>query len=116
MQSKSQDLAVRFLGYAKGSKEGAVKTWTILGFDPIRWDVWTAPAMKAQNIYTDYFGTGVFDMLVSIKDEIVGINVGARFPEAVSIVQKNVMYKVLGDKSASPKEALAEANKLLNSK
>ena len=116
VQSKNKDLAVRFLAYAKGSKEGSIKTWTILGFDPIRWDVWTDPAMKAQNVYTDYFGTGVFDMLVSIKDEVGGINVGEKFPEAVSIVQKNVMFKVLGDKSATPRQALEDANKLLNSK
>lgn len=115
-QSKNLDLALRFLAYAKGSKEGSLKTWTILGFDPIRWDVWTDPAMKAPNVFTDYFGTGVFDMLVSIKDEVGGINVGSKYPEAVSIVQKNVMFKVLGERSASPKDALTEANKLLNSK
>lgn len=115
-QSKYLDLATRFLAYAKGSKEGSLKTWTILGFDPIRWDVWGDPAMKAPNVFTDYFGTGVFDMLLSIKDEVGGINVGSKFPEAVSIVQKNVMFKVLGERSASPKDALTEANKLLNSK
>lgn len=115
-QSKNQDLAKRFLVYAKGSKEGAIKTWTLLGFDPIRWDVWTDPAMKAPNKYTEYFGTGVFDMLVSIKDEVGGINVGEKFPEAVSIVQTNVMFKVLGEKSATPKEALSNANKVLNSR
>lgn len=115
-QSKEQDLATRFLAYAKGSKEGAIKTWTILGFDPIRWDVWTDPAMKEPNVYTDYFGTGIFDMLVSIKDEVGGINVGSKFPEAVNLVQRNVMFKVLGDKSATPREALSEANKVLNSK
>lgn len=115
-QSKNLDLAKRFLAYAKGSKEGSIKTWTVLGFDPIRWDVWSDPAMKAPNIYTDYFGNGVFDMLVSIKDEIGGINVGEKYPEAVSIVQRNVMFKVLGEKSATPKEALSAANKLLNSR
>jgi arabinosaccharide transport system substrate-binding protein len=115
-QSKHQDLACRFLVYAKASKEGSVKTWTILGFDPIRWDAWTDPAMKAKNQYTDYFGTGVFDMLVSIKDEIKGINVSSKFPQAVNLVQKNVMFKVLGDKSATPQQALSDANKVLNSK
>ena len=55
-------------------------------------------------------------MLVTLKDEVGGINVGEKFPEAVSIVQKNVMFKVLGDKSATPRQALEDANKLLNSK
>jgi arabinosaccharide transport system substrate-binding protein len=114
-QSKNVDLACRFLTYAKASKEGSIKTWTILGFDPIRWDVWSDPAMKAKNQYTDYFGNGVFDMLVGIKDEIAGINVGPKFPQAVTLVQKNVMFKVLGEKSASPQQALADANKTLNS-
>lgn len=115
-QSKNIDLATRFLAYAKGSKEGAIKTWTILGFDPIRWDVWGDPAMKEPNIYTEYFGTGVFDMLLSIKDEVGGINVGSKFPEAVNIVQRNVMFKVLGEGSATPREALSAANKTLNSR
>ncbi|MFA6856526.1 MAG: extracellular solute-binding protein [Treponema sp.] len=114
VQSKNQSLAKRFLFYAKGSKEGSIKTWTMLGFDPIRWDVWTDPAMKAPNEYTDYFGTGVFDMLYSIKNEILGINVGEKFPLAQTLVQKNVMFKVLGERSMTPREALTAANKQLN--
>ncbi|AEJ18867.1 ABC transporter substrate-binding protein [Gracilinema caldarium] len=115
-QSKYQDLACRFLVYAKASKEGSIKTWTILGFDPIRWDAWSDPAMKAKNQYTDYFGSSIFDMLLSIKDEIKGINVSSKFPQAVTLVQKNVMFKVLGEKSMTPQQALSEANKILNSK
>ena len=115
-QGKHTDLASRFMVYAKASKEGSIKTWTLLGFDPIRWDAWTDPAMKAPNKFTAYFGDGVFDMLVDIKDEILGVNGGDKFPEAQSLVQKNVMFKVLGEKSATPREALVEANKILNSK
>ncbi len=115
-QGKHTDLASRFMVYAKASKEGSIKTWTLLGFDPIRWDAWSDPAMKAPNKFTAYFGDGVFDMLVSIKDEILGVNGGDKFPEAQSLVQKNVMYKVLGERSATPREALVEANKILNSK
>lgn len=114
VQSKNLNLAKKFLFYAKCSKEGSKKTWTMLGFDPIRWDVWTDPAMKAPNEYTDYFGTGVFDMLVGIKDEILGINVTEKFPLAQTLVQKNVMFKVFEEKNATPREALTAANKQLN--
>lgn len=114
IQSKAQDLAVRFLGHAKASKEGAIKTWTILGFDPIRWDVWSAPEMSEDNQYTDYFGKGVFDMLQSIKDDVNPINVGEKFPAAVSLVQKNVMFKVLKEQSQTPEEALKAAAEELN--
>lgn len=58
----------------------------MLGFDLIRWDAWTDPAMKAPNKFTAYFGDGVFDMLVDIKDEILGTNGGDKFPEAQSLV------------------------------
>ncbi len=84
-QGKRADLAARFMVYAKASKEGSIKTWTLLGFDPIRWDAWTDPAMKAPNKFTAYFGDGVFDMLVDIKDEILGTNGGDKFPEAKSL-------------------------------
>ncbi len=114
VQAKNQDLAVRFLAHAKASREGAIKTWTLLGFDPIRWDVWTDPVMKAPNKFTEYCGDGVFGMLVSIKDEVGPINVGEKFPEAVSLVQKDVMFKVLGEKSAEPRKALSDANAILN--
>lgn len=74
-------MAARFMVYAKASKEGSIKTWTLLGFDPIRWDAWTDPAMKAPNKFTAYFGDGVFDMLVDIKDEILGTNAATNSPK-----------------------------------
>lgn len=113
-QCKNIDLAKRFLYYAKCSKEGSKKTWTMLGFDPIRWDVWSDPAMKASNQYTNYFGTGVFDMLLSIKDEIRGVNVTEKYPLAQAIVRREVLSKVFEKNSASPRELLVKANKLLN--
>jgi arabinosaccharide transport system substrate-binding protein len=61
--------AVDFLAEAKLSKEGSIKTWTILGFDPIRKDAWTDPAMKADNEFTQYFGKDVFDTVSGIVDE-----------------------------------------------
>ena len=45
-QSKNIDLAKKFLFFAKGSKQGNIMIWQILGFDPIRWDVWNDPAMS----------------------------------------------------------------------
>ena len=62
--------AVDFLAEAKLSKEGSIKTWTILGFDPIRKDAWTDPAMKADNEFTQYFGKDVFDTVSGIVDSM----------------------------------------------
>ncbi len=109
VQSKNKDLAVKFLEYAKLSKQGATKTWTILGFDPIRWDVWDLPEMKVDNKFTDYFGKGVFDMLLSIKDEIPGTMITEKYPAAIDQLKKNVCFKALSDQSLTPEQALKQA-------
>lgn len=115
VQSKEQELAKKFLAEAKLSKEGSIKTWTELGFDPIRWDVWDDPAMSASNDFTEYFGTGIFAMLKEVKDEINPTNITELYPDAVSLVQKNVVFKALKEKSQTPEEALKEAaNELRN--
>jgi len=109
IQSKNKELAVKLLDFAKLSKEGAIKTWTVLGFDPIRWDVWDAPEMKADNKFTDYFGKGIFSMLLSIKSEIPGTMITDKYPAAIDLLKKNVCFKVLSNQSQTPEQALKEA-------
>jgi arabinosaccharide transport system substrate-binding protein len=108
-QSKNIELAKQFLAEAKLSKEGSIKTWTLLGFDPIRSDAWSDPAMSAPNKYTEYFGTDIFNTLKSVIGDISSINVGAKFPNAITLLQKNVCFKVLKEQSETPEQALHEA-------
>ena len=100
---------MRFLDAAKLSREGAIKTWTILGFDPLRWDVWDDPAMREDNIYTEYFGKEVFNMLLEIKDEINPTVITDKYPLAIDLLKKNVCFKALRELSQTPEEALKEA-------
>ncbi len=109
-QSKNKDLAVDFLADAKLSLEGSIKTWTILGFDPIRKDAWSHPAMEAENEYTQYFGSDIFNTLKDVVADIGPINYGDLYPEALSLIQKNVLFKVLQERSETPEEALKKAN------
>jgi arabinosaccharide transport system substrate-binding protein len=109
-QCKNIDLVKQLLAEAKLSKEGSIKTWTILGFDPIRSDAWSDPAMSAQNVYTDYFGTDVFSTLTSIVGDIGGLNLTEKYPDAITLLQKNVIFKTLQEQSQTPEEALKEAN------
>lgn len=115
-QCKNQELAVAFMANAKLSKEGSIKTWTILGFDPIRADVWNDPAMAARNQYTDYFGTDIFSTLSSIVGDVGAINIGEKFPEAAALISKNVLFKALKEQSKTPEAALKEANDELSAK
>lgn len=109
IQSKHKDLAVNFLGEAKLSKEASKKLWTVLGFDPVRWDVWDSPEMKANNDYTDYFGKGIFDILLEIKDEINPTVITEKYPKAIDLLKKNVSFKALKEQSMTPEEVLKEA-------
>jgi arabinosaccharide transport system substrate-binding protein len=108
-QSKNISLAKEFLAHVKLSEEGNKKIWTELGFDPPRWDVWDSPELKQDNRFSDFFGKGIFEMLLQIKGEIDSPNNKEKIPIASDLVKKNVMFKVLEEKSATPEQALKEA-------
>jgi len=106
-QSKNVNLAVDFLAYAKLTRESNIKLWTILRFDPPRWDVWDAPELLAPD---PYFGNeSVFKVLLEVKDEIVSPNNKLLSAAAQDLVRSQVMYKVLVEKSQTPAEALKKA-------
>lgn len=108
IQSKNKDLAVEFLAEAKLSEEGSKKLWSVLGFDPVRWDVWDAPEMKADNVYTEYFSKDIFNMLLEIKDEINPTIVTEKYPKAIDLLKKNVSFKTVKEQSMTPEKVLEE--------
>ncbi|MDF2963569.1 MAG: extracellular solute-binding protein family 1 [Paenibacillus sp.] len=112
-QSKNVSLAKEFLSFAKLSEEGNKKIWEELGFDPLRWDVWDSPELKTDNKFTQYFGKGIFEMLLQVKGEIDSPQTTEKIPVASDLVKKNVIFKVIEEKSATPEQALkAAANEL----
>jgi arabinosaccharide transport system substrate-binding protein len=108
--SKHIDLARRFLFWAKGSQQGNIMIWQLLGFDPIRWDVWSDPAMNAPNKFTQYFqNENIFKILLQVKDEIYPVTLTDKTPDAADLVRTIVMFQVLQEKSKTPAQALKEA-------
>lgn len=110
-QCENQDLAKRFLAEAKISKEGAAKIWQVLGFDPLRWDIWGTEATKQQNKFTDYFGENIFDVVIGMKDNFFTTNIttSSQYSLANSLVGSNVLFKVLSEQSETPQQALDAA-------
>lgn len=108
---KSIDLAKEFVFFAKGSREGNILVWQVLGFDPIRWDVWNDPAMSAPNKFTEYFQNGpdLFKMLLTVKDEIYPVTITTKTPDCVTMIRNSVLPAVLKDRSKTPAQALKEA-------
>ena len=108
--SEHVDLARRFIFWAKGSKQGNIMIWQLLGFDPIRWDVWSDPAMNAPNKFTRYFqNENIFKILLQVKDEIYPVTLTAKTPDAADLIRSIVMFQVLQEKSKTPAQALKEA-------
>lgn len=108
-QCRNQELAKEFLASAKLSKEGSLKTWTLLGFDPIRKDVYDMQDLNVDNKYTEYFGKGIMNVVKSVKDEINAVNLGPLYSDATMLVNRTTLFKVLYEQSLSPEEGLKEA-------
>lgn len=96
-QTKEEALLKKFLSYAKLSKEGNIQIWKQLGFDPIRTDVWTDPAMKEANKFTEFFGTDIFDTLISVKDEIAPVNIREKSPEVFDAIRNKAIPEIFKD-------------------
>ncbi|KQX56790.1 ABC transporter substrate-binding protein [Paenibacillus sp. Root444D2] len=109
-QSKNQDVAKKFLSYAKLSKEGNIQIWSQLGFDPIRSDVWNDPALKADNKFTAYFGKNLWDVLISVKSEIAPTNIKEKTPAVSDYIKTKTIFQALNDLK-DPKQVLDDAVK-----
>ncbi|MBM7570860.1 ABC transporter substrate-binding protein [Aquibacillus albus] len=108
-QTEEEELAKEFLAFAKLSKEANEKLWTVLGFDPPRWDVWESEAVQGDNKFYDYFGDDIFDTLLEIRDEINGFNVTPEYPDILTELNTNTLNNVLRQQSESPEESLKKA-------
>jgi arabinosaccharide transport system substrate-binding protein len=106
-QSKNQDLAVKFLAFAKLSKESTIRIWQELSFDPARWDIWNAPELQQPDPY--FSNEKVFNVLLDMKDEIKSPNMGPLSAASQDLVNSNVMFKALKDQSQTPEQALKSA-------
>lgn len=106
-QSKNQELALKFLAFAKLTKEANIRIWQELKFDPPRWDVWDAPELQQPD---PYFGNeNVFNVLLQMKDEIKSPNMNELSTAAQDLVNSSVMFKSLKDQSQTPEQALKAA-------
>ncbi|MFC4402678.1 ABC transporter substrate-binding protein [Gracilibacillus xinjiangensis] len=114
-QAEDVELAKEFLAYAKLSEEGNIKLWTVLGFDPPRWDTWESEAVKEDNKYYQYFGDGIFEMLLEIRDDINALNFTENTPDVISEYHTNVTQQTLRSNSQTPKEALEQAAEAVRS-
>lgn len=96
--TKNADLAKAFLAFAKISKEGNIEIWKQLGFDPLRSDVWTDPALSEPNKFTEFFGDNIFNVLTDVKSEIEGVIINENTPKISDAFRTSILVRTLLDK------------------
>ncbi len=97
-QAKDPELTMDFLAFAKLSKEGNIQIWKLLGFDPIRSEVWSLPEVRDDvNKFTEYYVNNPFDVLLQIKDEIPAIHVAEALPPTMDALKNSVLYRAYED-------------------
>lgn len=108
-QSEDVELAKDFLAFAKLTREANIRLWTVLGFDPMRHDVWDSEEVQADNAYYQYFHDDIFDILLDIRDEISGVTITEMTPTAQQIIETNTLYSTLRSDRMTAEEALKQA-------
>lgn len=109
-QAKDPELTMDYLAYAKLSKEGNVQVWNVLGFDPIRTEVWNMTELRdGDTKFHQYYVNNPFDVLMEIKDEIPAITVSEYLP-ATSDALKNTVFFRAYEEFADLDTMLAEEN------
>lgn len=114
-QTEEVELAKEFLAFTKLSEEGSQDLWTVLGFDPPRWDVWESETVREDNKYYQYFGNNIFDVLLDVRDEINVLNITEYTPDVVTEYNTNVAENVLRQQAQTPEEALKQASETIKS-
>lgn len=114
--SPNVEVAKAFLAEAKLSFEGNVELWTLLGFDPLRMDVYGTPEMSAPNVFFDYYGNDLFDAVSAVLDDIPDTAITSMYPTAADIVKTQMAYELFingGDPAQVAKDCADELRNMI---
>ena len=106
---ENEQLALEFVAFAKASYEMAILQWTLLGFDPVRWDVLDSPELREPSPALEFFGEHVFDVLRDIADETASVRFSAANAFIVrDYINVNILPNVIVEPLVDPRTALVE--------
>ncbi len=109
-QAKNPELTKKFLGFCKLSKEGGIKEWQLLGFDPLRTEVWSMEDVThdPENKFIKFYVNNPFDTLLQIKDEIVPVNNNETLPGVLDAMKNSVLNRAYTEANVDIPAMLAE--------
>ena len=84
--TEHEQLAKDFLAFAKLSAEGCKYEWDLMGFDPIRAELWEDPAIteNQDNKFIAYFATNPFDILKKNGTDIIAPSIAGQYATTYS--------------------------------
>jgi len=99
-------LAEDFVAFGKLTYEAGVQVATVLGFDPIRMDVYDDPALQEPVEFLN--NEPLFQIIKSELGNVAPEYTGPLFPAARDAIATQVLFEVL-ENGADPAETLAAA-------
>ncbi len=86
--TENEELAKEFLAFAKLSAEGNAYEWNILGFDPIRTELWDDPEIteNPDNKFLAYFQTNPFDILKKNGTDLTAPDISGTYSATYSVL------------------------------
>ena len=92
--SKNVELAKEYLAFATLSYDAGLQSWKLLGFDPIRTDLYGTEDLKADNKFFQYYEDDIFSAIEGTLDSVAPTCLIDTFPLASDIVKQQMAYNL----------------------
>lgn len=114
-QAKNKKLAAKFVVWGKASKNQAYKIWEQLGFDPVRYDIWSTKRMEEDNKYTEFFGTDIFKTFAKLEPDVHSTTKTAKIsPTVGQYMLKTILPDTISSNKTTAAAALKKADSVVN--
>ena len=113
--SKNLELAKEFLAFMSMSYDAGLQSWLLLGFDPIRTDLYGTEDLKQDNKFFQYYEDDVFTAIEGTLDSVAPTCLTDMYPAAADIVKQQMGYNlfILGQDPATVAQDCAEELRMM---
>ena len=92
--SKNLELAKDYLAFATMSYDAGLQSWLLLGFDPIRTDLYGSEDLKQDNKFFQYYEDNIFAAIEGTLDSVAPTCLIDTYPTAADIVKQQMGYNL----------------------
>lgn len=113
--SENVELAKDYLAFATMSYDAGLQSWLLLGFDPIRTDLYGSEDLKQDNKFFQYYESDIFAAIEGTLDSVAPTCLIDAYPTAADIVKQQMGYNIfiLGQDPATVAADCAEELRMM---